>query len=69
MFYGRIIQEIFDSSESYFFIRSCKNIGATVNAIFTNPIFAYIENFARPHGALGGQTPYERLKQKKKLTV
>jgi hypothetical protein len=23
-------------------------------------------SFARPHGGLGGQTPYERLKQKKK---
>lgn len=26
-------------------------------------------NFQRPHGALGGQTPYERLKQKKSLAV
>ncbi|MBT3980296.1 MAG: transposase, partial [Bacteriovoracaceae bacterium] len=26
-------------------------------------------NFDRPHGALDGQTPYERLKQKKKLAV
>lgn len=26
-------------------------------------------NFNRPHGALGGQTPYERLKQKQRLAV
>lgn len=26
-------------------------------------------NFHRPHGALDGQTPYERLKQKKRLAV
>lgn len=26
-------------------------------------------NYARPHGALGGQTPYDRLKQKSTATV
>jgi len=26
-------------------------------------------NYARPHGALGGQTPYERLRQKTALDV
>jgi len=26
-------------------------------------------NFHRPHGALGGQTPYERLRQKTKTRV
>jgi hypothetical protein len=26
-------------------------------------------NYARPHGALGGQTPYERLRQKTTLDV
>jgi transposase InsO family protein len=26
-------------------------------------------NYARPHGALGGQTPYERLRQKTNLDV
>jgi transposase InsO family protein len=26
-------------------------------------------NFNRPHGALGGQTPYERLRQKTRAAV
>ena len=26
-------------------------------------------NFDRPHGGLGGQTPYERLRQKTEATV
>ena len=26
-------------------------------------------NYARPHGALGGQTPYERLRQKTRTLV
>ena len=37
---------------------------ATQPEIVEKVIYLHFYNYARPHGALGGQTPYERLRQK-----
>jgi hypothetical protein len=33
-------------------------------AVFNDKLRGWEDNYHRPHGGLGGQTPYERLKQK-----
>ena len=43
-----------------------KGVVVDQSALFTTTLQAWEDfyNFDRPHGALGGQTPYERLRQK-----
>jgi transposase InsO family protein len=53
------------------FYRMLKGVIIDDTALFNDKLAEWetFYNYHRPHGALGGQTPYERLKQKTTATT